>query len=98
VLWLRDEELQEAPLCRLDWLLRDSDALGINTANVNDPFIGPRTSTTLLSMMHEVAEEEQPRDYLPRSGNCGCHCHRSDELLLHEINKTKIRTIEKVFR
>ena len=97
VLWLRDEELQEAPLCRLDWLLRDSDALGINTANVTTRVIGPRTSTTLLSMMHEVAEEEQPRDYLPRVEMWCATATASDELLLHEINQDENQTIEKYF-
>jgi hypothetical protein len=97
VLWLRDEELQEAPLCRLDWLLRASDALGINTANVTTRVIGPRTSTTLLSMMHEVAEEEQPRDYLPRVEMWCATATASDELLLHEINQPENQTIEEYF-
>jgi len=97
VLWLRDEELQEAPLCRLDWLLRDSDALGINTANTRTRIIGPRTSTTLLSMMHEVVEEEQPRDYLPRVEMWCATATASDELLLHEINEPENQTIEEYF-
>ena len=97
VVWLRDEEFQDAPLCRLDWLLRDSNAVGVNTANVKTRVIGPRTSTTLLAMMHEVAEDEQSRNYLPLVEMWCATATASDELLLHEIGQPENQTIEEYF-
>ena len=97
VVWLRDEEFQDAPLSQLDWLLRNSTALGINTANIKTRIIGPRSSTTLLSMMHEVVEHEQSRGCLPQVEMWCATATASDELLLHEINQPENQTIEEYF-
>ena len=97
VLWLRDEEFQDQPLSRLDWLLRDSDALGVDTANVKTRVIGPRTSTTLLAMMREVAEDGQSLDRLPQVEMWCATATASDELLLHEINQNENQMIEEYF-
>ena len=97
VLWLRDEEFKNAPLSRLDWLLRDSTALGINTTKIETRIIGPRTSTTLLAMMREVAGDGQSRAYLPQVEMWCATATASDELLLHEINQPESQTIEKYF-
>jgi hypothetical protein len=97
LVWLREEEFQDAPLSRLDWLLRDSNALGVNTANVKTRVIGPRTSTTLLAMMHEVAEGQWSPDCLPLVEMWCATATASDELLLHEINQPENQTIEEYF-
>lgn len=96
VLWLPDEEFQDAPLSQLDWLLSDPTALDINTANIKTRIIGPRSSTTLLPMMHEVADE-QWRGYLPKVEMWCATATASDELLLHEINQPENHTIEEYF-
>jgi hypothetical protein len=97
VLWLRDEEFQDQPLTRLDWLLCNSNSLGVETANVKTRVIGPRTSTTLLAMMHEVADDEQSLDRLPNVEMWCATATASDELLLHEINQPENQTIEEYF-
>jgi hypothetical protein len=97
VLWLRDEEFQDQPLSQLDWLLRDPNALGINTTNIRARIIGPRTSTTLLAMMREVAGNEHSRDYLPQVEMWCATATASDELLLHKINQPENQTIEEYF-
>jgi hypothetical protein len=96
VVWLPDEEFQDAPLSQLDWLLSDPTALDINTANIKTRIIGPRSSTTLLPMMHEVADE-QWRGYLPKVEMWCATATASDELLLHEINQPENQTIEEYF-
>lgn len=95
VLWLRDEEFKNAPLARLDWLLRNPMALGIDTTKIETRIIGPRTSTTLLAMMREVARDGQSRAYLPQVEMWCATATASDELLLHEINEPENQTIEK---
>jgi hypothetical protein len=97
VLWLRDEEFQDQPLSQLDWLLRDPNALGVDTANVKTRVIGPRTSTTLLAMMREAADDKHSRDYLPLVEMWCATATASDELLLHEINQPENQTIEEYF-
>ena len=97
VLWLRDEEFKNAPLCQLDWLLRDPTALGIDTAKIETRIIGPRTSTTLLAMMHEVAEREQSQGCLPHVEMWCATATASDELLLNENNQSEDQTIEEYF-
>ena len=97
VLWFRDEEFKDGPLSQLDWLLRDPAALGINTTTTGTRIIGPRTSATLLSMMEEVAEDEQSRRCLPQVEMWCATATASDELLLHEIHQTENQTIEKYF-
>ena len=97
VLWLRDEEFQYQPLTRLDWLLCNSDALGVDTANVKTRVIGPRTSTTLLAMMREVAADGESLDRLPQVEMWCATATASDELLLHEINQDENQVIEKYF-
>ena len=74
-----------------------STALGIDTANVKTRIIGPRTSTTLLAMMREVAVDEQSRDRLPQVEIWCATATASDELLLHEINQAENQTIEEYF-
>ncbi|HEY2143940.1 MAG TPA: hypothetical protein VGH06_06265, partial [Candidatus Udaeobacter sp.] len=95
VVWLPEEEFQDAPLSRLDWLLRDPTALGIDTATLKASIIGPPTSATLSAMMHEVANDKQSRDYLPQVEMWCATATASDELLLHEINQPENQTIEK---
>jgi hypothetical protein len=99
LVWLPEEEFREAPLSQLDWLLRDSTAFGIDTANTKTRIIGPPTSTTLLAMMHEVAEHEQWRGWLPQVEMWCATATAADELLLHEINGGEgNQTIEEYFR
>ncbi len=97
VVWLRDEEFQDTPLSQLDWLLRDSSGLGINTANIKTRIIGPRSSTTLLAMMREVAVNKQSLGCLPQVEMWCATATASDELLLHEINQPENQTIEQYF-
>ena len=97
VLWLPEEEFRDAPLSRLDWLLRDPTALGIDTATLKPRIIGPPTSATLSAMMHEVAEHEERRGCLPEVEMWCATATASDELLLHEIHQPEYQTIEKYF-
>ena len=70
VVWLREDEFQEDPISRLDWLLRDPTALGIDTAaTLRACIIGPSTSATLSAMMREVAEKEER--LFARKSTCG---------------------------
>jgi hypothetical protein len=96
VVWLPEEEFQNAPLSRLDWLFRDPTALGIDTTILKVSIIGPPTSATLSAMMHEVAEHEE-RGCLPQVEMWCATATASDELLLHEIHQPEYQTIEKYF-
>jgi hypothetical protein len=97
VVWLPEEEFRDAPFSRLDWLLRDPTALGIDTATLKACIIGPPTSATLSAMMHEVAEHEERRGCLPQVEMWCATATASDELLLHEIHQPEYQTIEKYF-
>ena len=97
LVWLPEEEFRDAPLSQLDWLLRDPTAFGIYTANTKTRIIGPSTSTTLLAMMHEVAENEQSRGCLPQVEMWCATATASDEVLLHEINQPENQPIEEYF-
>jgi hypothetical protein len=97
VLWLRDEEFQDTPLSRLDWLLLNPTALGIDTAKIETRIVGPRTSTTLLAMMHEVEYEQLP-GWLPQVEMWCATATASDELLLYEIYQGEgYHTVEEYF-
>jgi hypothetical protein len=98
LVWLPEEEFRDAPLSQLDWLLRDPTAFGINTANTKTRIIGPSTSTTLLAMMHEVAEDEQWRGCLPQVEMWCATATASDKVLLYEINQGEgYQTLEEYF-
>jgi hypothetical protein len=97
VVWLPEEEFRDAPLSRLDWLLRDPTALGIDTATREVRIIGPPTSATLSAMMHEVEYEQLP-SWLPQVEMWCATATASDELLLYEIYQGEgYHTVEEYF-